>query len=403
MEYRRALYITDFCLTPCQNVPNCGILCQGDKTLAVGGASAFTDEPDLEVFHLRGMYATPGFIDLHIHGAGGFDSSTAHEEGVSIDQMCLTLASHGVTSFMPTIISSARTQMPASISAIAEMIDKPHPGAEPVGIHVEGPFLNQEKHGSQRIEDLIDIDLGFARELIAAGNGKIKVMTFAPELPGAIELIELMLASGIKPSMGHSLADEAHVLKAVDAGATRCTHLYNGMPPLHQRDVALTAVALTDDRITIELILDGSFLHPRMVDLACRAKPKGKLIGISDAVQGAGLNDGRYHLGSSAIDVREGRVTNQDGVLAGTTLTLEKGWHNLITCTHMKSTDAAACFSLNPAFDIGLADVGEIRPGKRADISFFDTATNKTSLTICRGQIVYAADARFKERVVSVQ
>lgn len=389
MVKTRRLYIVDNCLTPYESIPAAAILCQNEKIVAVGGISAFNREPGLSVVNLSGCYAVPGFVDTHIHGAGGFDSSTAYEEPGGLEAMGEVLASHGVTSFIPTVVAGQPEQMLRAVSALADYETRGVNGAEPVGIHIEGPFLNREKHGSLKERDIIDIDLGLLREFIAAGRGRVKLMTFAPELDRSDELVEILLESDVVPSMGHSMADEASVLRAVDAGVTRCTHLFNGMPPLHQRDVALTAVALTDDRIAIELILDGSHLHPRMVDLACRAKPKDKLIGVSDAVQGAGLKDGKYHLGDSEINVKNGRVTTNDGTLAGTTMTLERGWHHLITYSHLKRTEAAACFSTNPAGNLKLNDRGEIRPGKRADIAFFRSDNNSARMTVRAGEVVF--------------
>jgi len=400
---KKRLYLTDYCYTPYEKIQEAGILCADKKIISIGGASAYILEPDLEVIKLPGCYAVPGFVDTHIHGAGGFDSSTAYEKDANIASMCSVLASHGVTSFVPTLVSSPVELMLGSISALGRMLDSEYEGSSPVGIHVEGPFLNREKHGSQRMDDLKEIDLGIAREIILEGKNKIKIMTFAPELEGSEKLIELLLENGIIPSMGHSMADESTVTRAVDAGVTRCTHLFNGMPQLHQRNIALTAVALTDDRISIELILDGEHLHPRIVDLACRCKPKDKIIGVSDSTQGAGMVDGTYHLGTAEINVKDGHVTTGGGVLAGTTLTLEKGWHHLVNYSHMKNTDSAACFTVNPARNIGLENVGELKPGKIADIAFFEATTNKTRLTVSRGRIIYDSEGKLVEHLPDSQ
>lgn len=389
MKYRRRLYVTDYCLSPYERIPKSGILCQDGKIIAVGGSSAFQADEDLEIIKLMDCYVVPGFVDSHIHGAGGFDSSSAHTNPDGFSDMCRVLAAHGVTSFMPTTVSAPFQEMLQAINSLADLIEMPQQGAEPIGIHVEGPFINRKKHGSQCEEYVLDIDLGKAQELIDEGRGKIKIMTFAPELKGAVKLIELLKENNIVPSMGHSLGTEADVLRAVDAGATRCTHIFNGMPPLHQRHSTLTTVSLIDDRIATELILDGSHLHPKMIDLACRLKPKNKLIGVSDAIQGAGLKDGIYHLGGAQIQVVNGKSMTEDGTLAGTTLTLEKGWHHLVTYTHMTITDAAACFSLNPARNLKLYDRGELKPKRRADLVFFDKETNRVRMTVVNGKIVY--------------
>ncbi|NOY75161.1 MAG: N-acetylglucosamine-6-phosphate deacetylase [Kiritimatiellaeota bacterium] len=391
----RVLYSVDYCLTPHDQVNNAGILCEGERVLAVGGISAFTKDEDLTFIDLPGVYATPGFIDTHIHGAGGFDSSKADEgEGRGISSMCETLASHGITAFLPTIVSNDTKKLLSVISALSKPALSGGDGAEIVGLHIEGPFINPLKHGAQNKEYIRNVDIGEAKEIVAAGAGAIKIMTLAPEMKNAVPLIELLRENGIVASMGHSVADEGEFIRAVDAGANRCTHLFNGMPPLHQREVGLTAMALVDNRIDVELILDPALIHPRMIELACRSKPKHRIIGVSDAVEGAGLSDGDYHLGECEIQVHDGKVTTHDGIIAGTTQTLENGWAQLANASHMTRTAAAACLSINPARSVGLENRGELRPGYWADIAFFDSKTNKQRLTVSKGRIIYDSQAK---------
>ena len=386
----RVLYSIDYCLTPHELVNNAGILCEGEHVLAIGGVSAFTKDENLKVVELAGAYATPGFIDTHIHGAGGFDSSKADEDGgQGMESMRKTLASHGITAFLPTIVSNNTPKLLSVVSSLATFAKNGGDGAEIVGVHVEGPFINPMKHGAQKKDYIRKVDIGEAKEIIAAGAGAIKIMTLAPEMKNSIPLIELLRENGIVASMGHSTANEKEFIRSVDAGARRCTHLFNGMPPLHQREVGLTAMALVDNRIDVELILDASLIHPRMIELACRAKPKNRIIGVSDAVEGAGMSDGNYHLGECEIHVENGKVMTSDGVIAGTTQTLEKGWAQLANASHMTRNEAAACLSINPALSIGLEKRGELRPGYWADIAFFDTNTNKQRLTVSKGRVVY--------------
>lgn len=403
MGKSRILFLVDHCLTPSENLPNSGILCEGEQILAIGGASAFAREPGLEVIKLEDAYAVPGFIDSHIHGSGGFDSSAAHHQGADINLMCRTLASHGVTTFFPTIVSGPKASMVSAVAALSRMIDDEHDGADPAGIHVEGPFLCKAKSGSQTESYVIPVDLAFAKELVAAANGRMKLMTFAPELPNAAELIEFLLENGVIPSMGHSMAGEKDAIRAIDAGARRCTHIFNGMPPLHQRECSLTTVALSDNRVSVELIADGRHIHPMMVDLVGRLKPKDKVIGISDAVQPTGVNlddTGTYHLGEREILIRDGLATTGTGVIAGTTMTLEMAWHHLRSYARMPSTIAASCFTANPAHDLGLITRGELKPGRRADISFFDCATNKTVMTVIKGRICHFSERSPEETQV---
>lgn len=389
MKKNRKLYVTDYCFTPHKRIEEGSILCQDENILAIGGASAFAREDDLEIIEFENTYCMPGFIDTHIHGAGGFDSSSAYTGKEQLKDMSSVLARHGVTTFVPTVVSAPNDTMLENLSALADMMASSLPGADPVGIHVEGPFISPMKHGTQSPADIKAVDIGFCRELIQAGKGKIKKMTFAPELKNATGLIKLLLENNIMPSMGHSVADEKATLKAIDAGAVYCTHLFNGMPPLHQRDMTLTGIALTDSRVNIELILDGHHLNPRMIDLACRCKLDHQVSGISDAVMSVGMSKGKYHVGGTAFEITNGIAQTADGLLAGTTTLLDSGWHSLMTYSHMKDTKAAACVTHNPAMAMELEDRGILLPGKRADIAFFECGTNRPVMTVCRGKIVF--------------
>ncbi len=389
MGKNRTLYITEYCLTPQKRLEKGSILCEGEKILAIGSASAFAREAGLEIIELKNIYCTPGFIDSHIHGSGGFDSSSAYIGKEHLSDMSTILAQHGVTTFVPTVVSAPSKIMLKNLSVLSEMMISDPPGADPVGIHIEGPFISPQKHGTQSPADIKPVDLGFCRELIAAGKGKIKKMTFAPELANAVKLVELLVENNIMPSMGHSLAGKEDTLKAIDAGAHYCTHFFNGMPELHQRDITLTGVALIDSRVNIELIIDGHHLDPLMIDLACRCKPDHQVCGISDAIMAVGMPEGKYHVGSTDFEISNGIAQTADGCLAGTTTLLDSGWHCLMTYSHMKATKAAACVTLNPAQAMGLDDRGILLPQKRADIAFFECGTNRPVMTVCSGKIVF--------------
>ncbi len=379
----------DECLTPLETIRDACILCRDGVIAAVGGASAFVGLDDLPRLHCPGCTAIPGLVDTHIHGAGGYDALRA-DVNPDVSPMSLTLAAHGITSFVPTVLSATPARLLEVVHSLAGLCHDAHPGAVPIGIHLEGPFINQQKRGSQNAAAIRAIDLGEARDLLAAANGKMRIMTLAPELERAELLINLLREHGVAPSMGHSLADEAATLRAVDAGATRCTHFYNGMPQLGQRDVALTAVALTDDRITIELIADGVHVHPRMVDLACRAKPRGHVVGTSDAATGAGLADGFYEFGGDQVQIADGSCRRvSDGRLAGSCMTLDRALRNFRAFVpELKVNEAIACFTLAAARSIGFQDRGLIQPGRRADIAILDPEWNVV-MTVVNGRIVY--------------
>ncbi len=387
MGKNRILYLTDYCLTPHVNIPNAGILCENAKIIGIGGVSAFSrDEPNLTVVDMTGCYALPGLIDSHIHGCGGFDTELACEPEQQLEKMSIYLASRGVTSFLPTLVSMPRKKMVETVKRIAEMMQEPMPGAAPCGLHLEGPFINPLKAGSQSKDACSPVDFAFLDELLEAGDGRIKLLTFAPELENAEKMVEILLNNGVIPSMGHSVANADETLRLIDAGARRCTHLFNGLPPLHHRRSSITDVLLTHDDVSVEIILDGAHIDPRIVDITTRVKPKNKVIGISNSIQfEPGQPNGYYE--------KDDRIFTADGILAGTAHSLDEGWMHLRTYSHLSNPHAAACFTLNPAMDLGLITRGELSPGKRADITFFKTADSQVAMTISQGKVIYKAEA----------
>lgn len=377
-----------------EKIPTGGILCERDKIIAIGGASAFSLlEEGLEIYHLEDCYALPGFIDSHIHGIGDFDAGRPDAAGDTLHCMSAQLVKRGVTSFCPTIVSKPPEVLLPAIGLLADMVDRGFQAADGAALHIEGPFINKAKRGSQNPDAIREtVDLGFAREIIEAGRGRIKLMTFAPELEHADKLVELMLENGVIPSMGHSLADERDTLRCIDAGARRCTYIFNGMPQLYHRESSLTTIALLDDRVAVEMICDGTHLHPRFVDLTARCKPFDKIIGISNAVASPDLPAADRQAGPDASERPGAIVRGSDGIITGAVMTLENSWRHLMSYSGMDTSRAAACFTSNPAADLGLITRGELRPGRRADIAFFDSKTNRVRLTVVRGNLIYRAE-----------
>ena len=388
MGKNRTLYLTDYCLTPHVNIPNAGILCENGKIIGIGGVSAFSqDEPNLEVIDMTNCYALPGLIDSHVHGGGMFDTELAKEPDQSLENLSRYLASKGVTTFLPTLVSLPRREMIATVKRIVEMMQHPMPGAIPGGLHLEGPFINPLKAGSQPKDACSPIDFGFLDELLEAGNGRIKLLTFAPELENAEKLVEILLDNGVIPSMGHSIASANETLRVIDAGARRCTHLFNGLPPLHHRRSSITDVVLTHDEVSTEIILDGAHIDPRIVDITTRVKPPNKVIGVSNSIQfSPGQPNGYYE--------KDDKIFTREGVLAGTAHSLDVGWMHLRTYAHLSTCRAAACFTSNPAQDLGLITRGELSPGKRADITFFDSETSQVVMTLSHGAVIYKAEPK---------
>ncbi|MFT5127466.1 MAG: N-acetylglucosamine-6-phosphate deacetylase [Rhodothermales bacterium] len=390
---RDLLIHLDYCLTPRTRINNAAIVISGGSFFALGGYSAFSNTHQYEVIDMPGCYALPGFVDTHIYGAGGFDCMHI-DEGNPAD-MSRTLARHGVTSFVPTTQSERPERLLTVVNDLAKLCEsKRLPGASPVGIHIEGPFISREKSGSHVDEFVRKVDLEEAKTLMDAGKGHVRIFACAPELVQARELIAAIGERGIMPELGHTMADQDAVAAAIEAGARRCSHILNGMEPLKQRAVGLAAMTMTDERMWVELIVDGVHVSPVMIDLICRCIPAAKLIVVSNAMMAAGLDeDGEYQLGPDTIRVVDGQAMIKGGqTLAGATKLLDHNYRSLLRYSHLSQEEVAAACTFNPARSIGLTDRGSIRPGKRADLVILN-AEHEVQMTIVKGKIVYRADA----------
>lgn len=377
----------DYCLTPTTRINNAAIVIRDGKIAAVGGFSAFVDLENFQVIRLPACYALPGLVDTRLYGAAGFDCMHA-DSSDGIATMSTALAAHGVTSFLPTTQSAEREHMLKVISALAGYCHQPLPGAVAVGISIEGPYVSLARRGAHPQRYIRPIDLEEAKSFIAAGAGHVRMFTFAPELDNAGELLTLLKEHGIIACMGHTTAQQDHVEAAILAGANRVSHVFNGMDPLQQRRVGVAALALVDDRLWVELIPDGVHVHPGMIDLACRCKPRNKLVCISNSTEAAGLHDGTYKLGEDTIFVRRGRATLHDGTIAGSVNFLDQNYQRMLSFSQLTQMEVAACFTLNAARSIKLTDRGEIKPGKRADLVVLDRQ-HRVRMTIVNGDIVY--------------
>lgn len=385
MSVDNLLLHVNYGLTSGKVIHNCAILCRKGKIFSIGGASAFVDSHHDFRVDLTDCYAVPGFIDPHIFGFKGF-STVDEKPGDSVLEMAKLLPNHGVTSFMPSLRAAPTDQQLRILSELKDIREES--GSQILGVHMVGPFISTAKRGSNPTEGIRPFDEGELNEIIQTAGDTLKIMTFAPEIKDATRLVEILCENGIIPSMGHSIATANHVYDVIDAGARRCTHLYNGMNPLHQRQIGLASTALVDDRIKVELIFDGFHIHPQMIDLACRAKSKNQVIAVSAATIGTGLTDGDYEFNDTKITIEDQHCRLEDGTISGSMITQEMAWKNLLDFTHYKPHDAISCFTSNPAEDLGLDDRGLLQPGKNADIVVLNEK-HEVVLTLVKGEIAY--------------
>ena len=380
-------------VTPSAVIENGVVLAEDGKITFVGAANEAQPEPGSRIVDAAGGVVMPGFIDTHFHGSGGDDVMANGAEGIR--RISRALLKFGTTGFLATTIAARHSELMKATedTLAAENADRNSPeGAEILGLHIEGPYINLKFKGAQPVEGIRDPNFDECRELLAAGKGRIKIMTMAPELPGAMELIRFLKANGVAVSLGHSEADYDTALAAIDAGATRATHLYNAMSGVHHRKPGLASAVLNEPGIQAELICDGVHVHPRMAQLAWRAKGRDGITLITDATAAQGVGDGTFTLGDFQIQVRGPLCTLMDGVtIAGSVLTMNRAVGNAMDFTGMNLIDAAYTSSLASARACGVADrKGSIEAGKDADLVVLKPDFS-VSHTIRAGVVAYSS------------
>jgi N-acetylglucosamine-6-phosphate deacetylase len=335
-----------------------GALVPGDVELDGGEIAAY----GLAGGNGRGCIAVPGFVDLQVNGFGGVDFMGADADGYARGGEALLET--GVTAYLPTFISAPEEDLLAALGNVP--LDPPGPRL--LGVHLEGPFLSDRRLGVHSRSARRDPDPALLERLL--GAGPVRLMTLAPELPGADELIGLLLARGIAVSCGHSDATAEEAARAFDRGAKAVTHLFNAMRPFGHRDPGLAGAALARDDVIVEIILDGVHLAEETVRLVWRSAA-GRVALVTDAVAGAGMGDGAYLLAGSEIEVRDGVVRGPDDVLAGSALTMIEAMRNLHGLGVPLAQALEAATSV-PARVLGLPTVGRLDVGFPADLVVLD-------------------------------
>jgi len=327
---------------------------------------------------------SPGLVDLQVNGGFGLEVGG---DGRALRALAKRLPSTGVTTFLPTAVSSGAADYRALAAAFADA--RGTGGARMPGLHLEGPLLAPGRAGAHRapeiagagatIDDVLD-DL--------LGAGAVRLVTLAPERPGALALIRRLREAGVTVSLGHTDATFEQAVAGIDAGATLVTHLFNAMSPLHHRAPGVVGAALADDRITIMLIPDGVHVHPAALNVALRSKGPERVALVTDAIAAAAAPPGRYALAGVEVisDGQTARLT--DGTLAGSTLTLDRAVRMMAGVAGARLEDALAMASAVPAAAIGLADVGRIAVGQAADLALWSAAMEVTA-TIVGGAIAF--------------
>ncbi|MGX1560438.1 N-acetylglucosamine-6-phosphate deacetylase [Streptomyces sp. NPDC055506] len=340
-----------------------------DSQLIIDGTRISRTTPEnAQVIDVTDHYVVPGFIDLHNHGGGGasFTSGSAEDilKGIHTHRL------HGTTTLVASTVTGDLDFLSQRAGLLSELAEQ----GEIAGVHFEGPFISPCRKGAHAEDLLRDPHPADVRKLIEAARGQAKMVTLATELPGGLDSVRLLAEQGVIAAIGHTDATYEQTVQAIDAGATVATHLFNAMPPLGHRSPGPIAALLEDDRITVELINDGTHLHPAAFQLAFHHAGADRVAFITDAMDAAGFGDGRYWLGPLEVEVADGvaRLV-EDGTIAGSTLTLDRAFKRAVTVDGLSVEDAVQALSATPARLLGMSDrIGTLEPGKDADLVLLD-------------------------------
>ncbi|MET7617018.1 N-acetylglucosamine-6-phosphate deacetylase [Streptomyces sp. NPDC005408] len=346
---------------PTGTVENGRVIVEGTKIVGAAPADAASHD-------LSGHWVVPGFVDIHNHGGGGASFTSGSAEDVL--KGVRTHREHGTTTLVASTVTGEMDFLAHRAGFLSELVEQ----GDLAGIHFEGPFISPCRKGAHSEELLRDPDPAEVRKLIDAARGTAKMVTLATELPGGIDSVRLLAEHGVIAAIGHTDATYEQTVEAIDAGATVATHLFNAMPALGHRAPGPIAALLEDERITVELINDGTHLHPAALELAFHRAGAARVAFITDAMDAAGFGDGRYQLGPLAVEVKEGvaRLV-EGGSIAGSTLTLDTAFRRAVTIDRLPVEDVVQAISANPARLLGAYDtVGSLEPGKDADLVVLD-------------------------------
>jgi N-acetylglucosamine-6-phosphate deacetylase len=384
----RTLFTARRLYTPLQEIQHPLLFVEDRQITEISSRSAKAAPNNIARIDFDDAAIAPGYVDIHMHGGAGFDVMLASQ--AELPSLGKFLATHGVTGYFPTTVAAPLDQTCAALERLAGAIEAGTTGkngnsvlARPLGIHLEGPFLSHKRRGVHPPENLLLPSLEIFERFWQASRGHIGMMTIAPELPGALEVIAEAAARNVCVSIGHSDAEMSIAQAAVNAGARHATHTFNAMRPLDHRDPGILGEVLTDSRIGADIIADGIHVSPAIVKLFLQAKGVERAVLITDAIAAAGMPDGRYQLGPIQVDVKDGKCTT-DGRLAGSTLTMDRAVRNVTEFANWSLRDAVQAATLNPARAVGLAQHhGILAPGVEASFVVLSPAGEVLRTVVC--------------------
>jgi N-acetylglucosamine-6-phosphate deacetylase len=369
-------------LTPATEMLDAGILVRDGVIEAIGPRQGMSLPAGAQEIAAAEQTAVPGFVDVHIHGAGGHDVMEGSEEAMA--GVARTVARHGTTSFVATTVTASPEDTCRSVEGIARFIAGQHETeearAEVLGIHYEGPFISSARRGVHPVEWIQLPSAELLEKLLHAASGNARILTIAPELLGAAQCIDAARKAGVVVAMGHTDATYEEARAAIARGARHAVHVYNAMRPFSHRDSGVIGAVLTSPEVSAELIADGVHVEEAAMRLLLQAKGVGRVILVSDGISATGMPDGKYTLGKFEVTVSGGVCRNAEGKLAGSTLTLDRALRNIVGLG-VPLVDALRMLTVNPATLLGIEfKKGALRIGADADIVLLDEGLQVTNV-----------------------
>jgi len=375
-------------ISPFKVIENGTLIINEDGRITYCGSREAAPKVDGKRFNLKGKIVAPGFIDIHVHGGYGvtFGMGDLADELEIYSQW---VVSGGVTGFLLSVTGPDAESIYQLIQDYAKILEKGVSGATALGLHLEGPFLNPEKKGAFNPKWLRKPDPEEAKKYLELGKGWIKQITLAPELPNAKEVAAIMHKAGVTVALGHSNTDYETASEALKGDFTHITHSFNAQSGFNHRAPGVFGAVMASDLPTGEMISDGIHIHPGAMKVLLRCLGKDRISIITDAIPGAGLPDGEYHLIDQHVTVRDGKATLDDGTIAGSTVQMNQCVRNVKQLVDTSMQDAIQMATINPASVIKEAgNIGSLEPGKWANLVVMDEQVN-IQLTMVKGRIVY--------------